>query len=182
MPEHDVIAEEATHRQQDPDKTASHRRIGQGPAIARIHPKRRLRADGTYTLDTTDPGGEQHVNAGAQLVDLDACEVRKKLFDGITQPDNDSSSAAHHTIRARAEIGRQMFASSPPRCGHRVPRDVRENRHHSWILTASGAGGSSRARSPSVQMIMNPPGCGVRGSAEMSAGRLLYSLTPSEDR
>jgi hypothetical protein len=44
-------------------------------------------------------------------------------------------------------------------------RDVGENRHRLWISLAGGAGGSSGARSPSVQTIMKRPG---RESADLA--------------
>jgi hypothetical protein len=40
---------------------------------------------------------------GTHLLYLDAGQMRKELLDGITPPNNDSSSGIHHTVRARAQ-------------------------------------------------------------------------------
>ncbi|MEV7630773.1 hypothetical protein, partial [Actinoplanes sp. NPDC089786] len=69
-------------------------------------------------------------------------QVRKKLLDGITQPDNDSSADVHHTFCARAEFGRQMFATFGPTLPALGRRNVRENRHHLGVWPAGGTDGS----------------------------------------
>ena len=73
-----------------------------------MHPGRRLRADRTGASITAHGRGDDDFGARLDLLDLDTGQVRKELLDGITQPDNDSSTDAHHTICARAEFGRQM--------------------------------------------------------------------------
>jgi hypothetical protein len=73
---------------------------------------RRLRAGRTYPHVTTHGGHEQHSGVGVHLFDLDVGQMREQLLDGVTRPDNDSSSGVHHTVRARAENGSQMFVTS----------------------------------------------------------------------
>ena len=51
-------------------------------------------------------GHEEHSGVRVHLFDLDASQMREQLLDGVTRPDNDSSSGAHHTVRARAPFSR----------------------------------------------------------------------------
>ncbi|GGN48242.1 hypothetical protein FHR83_007643 [Actinoplanes campanulatus] len=64
--------------------------------------RRRLRAGGTLSFVPTHGGYEDQFSVGVHLFDLDADQMRKKLLDGITQPDNDSSFKISHGVRARA--------------------------------------------------------------------------------
>lgn len=67
-----------------------------------MHSRRWLRTGRAHPLITANLRSEQHFGAGVHLFDLDAGQMRKELLEGITQPDNESPSDAHHTVRTRA--------------------------------------------------------------------------------
>ncbi len=97
-----------------------HRRVVHRPPTSRRHSGRQLRAGRAEDHHlTTHDGREEHNGAGVHLFDLDGGEVRKELPDGVTQPDNDSSSDAQHTIRAGGPFKR----TKPPSAGG-VRRDL----------------------------------------------------------
>jgi SAM-dependent methyltransferase len=76
---------------------------------------RRLGASRAHACITAHSSGEDQFSIGAHFFDLNANEVRKELLDGITQPDNDSSSDIHHTIWAGSVKPMDFASASPPR-------------------------------------------------------------------